>query len=129
METCIDTGWYEVKTKVYLAGPMRNIPYFNFPAFFKAAQELRAQGYEVFNPAENDVANHGESAYINNHKGSLKQAVKESGFNLRQALKDDTEFICLHADAIAMLPGWEKSKGATAERALAEALDLRIIYL
>lgn len=125
----IDTGWTKIKTKVYLAGPMRNIPYFNFPAFFAAASTLRKQGYEVFNPAENDVKNHGEAAYINNHTGSLAQAASDFGFSLREALRDDTTWICINADAIAMLPGWENSKGATAEKALAEALSLKVIYL
>jgi hypothetical protein len=35
-----------------------------------------------------------------------------------------------HADAIAMLPGWETSRGARAEHALAQAIDgMRFIYL
>lgn len=108
-------------TKVYLAGPMRGIPHFNYPAFFRAAQELREQGYEVFNPAE------GEEVY-DNPTGSLTLAEKV-GFNLRQTLKKDTEYICLYADTIAMLPGWVNSSGARAERALALALGLNIIYL
>jgi hypothetical protein len=30
---------------------------------------------------------------------------------------------------MAMLPGWEKSKGAVAEKALADALGLHVMYL
>ena len=36
----------------------------------------------------------------------------------------DTAWICLHADAIALLPNWPKSKGAVAEKALADAIGI-----
>ncbi len=46
--------------KVYLAGPMRGLPLFNFPAFADAAAKLRAQGYDVFSPAERDEQVYGK---------------------------------------------------------------------
>ena len=48
---------------------------------------------------------------------------------LGEALKDDLEFICLEADGIALLPGWENSKGAAAERATAIALGLHVMTI
>lgn len=114
--------------KVYLAGPMRGIPHFNFPAFHAAAAMLRAQGYTVFNPAERDIARHG-GVDITNATGSEVQAQKDHGFSLRDALRDDTQFICLEADEIAMLPGWENSSGARAEHALSLALGHSTQYL
>jgi hypothetical protein len=115
--------------KVYLAGPMRGIPKFNFPAFMSAARKLRKQGYVVFNPAEHDKETYGADISQDNATGDEKIAVKQHGFNLRVSLHADLTFICLNADAIALLPGWENSKGANAEIATARALGLEIIYL
>lgn len=115
--------------KIYVAGPMRGIPEFNFPAFNTAAALLRSQGHLVFNPAERDNERHGKDISIGNITGCEVTAAKEHGFSLREALADDTKFICLEADAIALLPGWENSKGAKAELALSEALGHKVIYL
>lgn len=113
--------------KVYLAGPMRGIPEFNFPAFHTAAKFLRSAGYTVFNPAERDEAAHGKGVNAS-ATGDLKD-IEHTGFSLREALHADTTFICLEAQGIALLPGWENSKGARAELALAEALGLEVIRL
>jgi hypothetical protein len=115
--------------KIYLAGPMRGIPQFNFPAFHAAAAKLKAQGHEVFNPAARDEGVYGADFAKENAIGSEAVAVVNHGFNLRKALCADMEYICLHAEAIAMLPGWKKSKGATAEHATATALGLKVIWL
>ena len=45
--------------RIYLAGPMRTIPEFNFPRFNAVAKALRAQGHYVFNPAQRDTERHG----------------------------------------------------------------------
>ncbi len=113
--------------RVYLAGPMSGIPYFNYPTFNSAAKALRAAGHIVFNPAEHDVQTHGKD--ISNPDGCEKQAAAEHGFDRRAALKADLAWICDHAEAIALLPGWRRSLGATAEHALASALRLQVIEL
>jgi uncharacterized protein DUF4406 len=116
--------------KIYLAGPMSNIPHFNFPAFNAATLRLRSAGHEVFNPAECDINRHGGvDISADNPAGDAALAAAKHGFSLRAALAEDTAFICKEADAIAMLPGWENSKGARAEHALAFALGHTIIYL
>lgn len=107
--------------RVYLAGPMSGIKHFNFPAFHRAAAELRAQGYHVFNPAEADY----ESVKLNEDGDESKS----EGFCRRRALREDLTWICDHAECIALLPGWENSSGARAELALAQALGLKEIYL
>ncbi len=108
---------------------MRGIPEFNFPAFYRYAAALRAQGYEVFNPAEKDNQRHGTDISKNNPTGSEEVAAAQHGFNLREALHDDLRYICLEANAIALMPGWQNSKGAKAERATAEALGHEIMEL
>lgn len=107
---------------------MRGYKDFNFPAFHAAAATLREQGHEVFSPAENDLKKHGAEA-LKSETGNEAEATANGGFSLRDALYDDTKYICLEAEGIAMLPGWEKSTGAQAEWALARALGHQVIYL
>lgn len=115
--------------RVYLAGPMRGLPEFNFPAFHRAAAILRGQGHEVFSPAEKDIERHGVDISKGNADGDEEYASKQHGFSLREALGIDLAWICAHAEAVALLPGWERSTGANAERAAAKALGLKLLYL
>lgn len=115
--------------KVYLAGPMRGYNEFNFPAFHAAAKKLRTLGHDVFSPAERDNERHGVDISKGNLTGSEEEAASNFGFSLREALGEDVAWICANAQAIALLPGWEKSTGAVAERALGKALGLEIVYL
>lgn len=108
---------------------MRGIPEFNFPAFHAAADTLTGQGHEVFNPAAKDNEKHGTDISKGNTAGCEEIAAKEHGFNLREALGADLAWICAEADAIALLPGWRRSKGATAEHATAVALGLVVMEL
>lgn len=93
--------------KIYLSGPMTGLPELNYPAFHDAATHLRGidQVEDVYNPAEweemNDVLS----------------------FDLQKAFEDYCEYIIWEADMVVVLPGWENSPGATAETALARALN------
>src|SRR5690348_10873426 len=107
---------------------MRGYQNFNFPAFDAAAKKLRAEGHFVFNPAERDRERDGKDWGEEVKSGDLAEAAAK-GFDLRQALGDDLAFICKEAEAIALLPGWENSKGAMAEFSTAVALGLGIIHV
>lgn len=113
---------------IYLSGPMRGYKDFNFPAFDKAAAELREEGHEVFNPAEKDREHDPVGKTWKSKDGDIVKA-ESKGFDRRVAIRADLDYIIDHADAIALLPGWEASKGANAELWLARFLDLKEIEL
>ena len=92
--------------KVYLAGTITGIDNY-FEKFAKAADILRLQRHEVFNPA----------------------AANLEGMSLEQILAYELTWLCIQADAVAFLPGWEKSLGSRAEHATAVALGKKLIYL
>lgn len=102
---------------VYIAGPMRGLPEFNFPAFDKAAELLESYGHSVLNPAQMD-----------RDVGFDPSSSQVSSEFLRDAMRRDLTAIC-GADALAMLPGWERSAGARVEWTLASHLGLKILYL
>lgn len=114
------------RKRVYLAGPMRGHKDFNFDKFCETAKKLTDSGWFVFNPAQRDIDIHGRETF-NSETGDLNDL--PPWFDLRGSFAADTHWICTEAHAVALLPGWETSKGARAERALAEALGLEIIEL
>lgn len=98
---------------IYLAGPMRGYPEFNFPAFHAAAKELRSRGHFVFNPAETD---HKDSALL----------LQGKTLPLREYMKTDLRWIMEHAEAVVVLEGWEKSEGASLEVHVAKTLGIPV---
>lgn len=107
--------------RVYLAGPMRGLPEFNFPAFDAGDATLTALGHVVFSPAERDRRKGFKTEGLTGHENLAKL-----GFDLRKALAADTAYIAQYANAVALLPGWQKSAGVAAEVALAHALGLPV---
>lgn len=109
---------------LYLAGPMTGLPHFNRPAFDLAAAKLRANGWHVFSPVEYDIEQYGEGMFEDAF-GNAEYAAERYGYDRREVLAADLDWICLEADAIMMLDGWMRSTGARAEYATAVALGLR----
>lgn len=93
--------------KIYISGPMTGIEAFNFPAFHAAAADLRALGLDVVSPAE---------------------LCPDAGMPWAWYLRRDLAAL-LDCEAVAMLPGWQDSKGACLERHVAEALGMPIYRL
>lgn len=105
---------------VYIAGPMRGIPYFNADFFNEVALRLRSHGYYVFNPVDHDI----ESGFdpYNYSDGTCEP----EDFDLKAALTWDLARV-MEVDAVVTLFGVEKSKGAAVELALARAIGTRVI--
>lgn len=91
--------------RIYLSGPMTGIPDNNFPAFREWAARLRADGMEVVSPAE----------------------IQEAG-TWELCLRADIRELCT-CDAIALMPGWEGSKGANLELHIAHRLGMKVMHL
>lgn len=90
---------------IYIAGRIRGVIGYEVP-FAQAADEFRAHGYKVFNPA----------------------ASNQEGRPLHKIMAYLLPQLC-ECDTIAMLPKWWRSGGARIEWLLAKYLGLRIIYL
>lgn len=92
--------------RIYVAGPMTGYTDLNFPAFHAAAAELRAQGHHVENPAEINADPNAQ--WLDCMRMDIARLVT--------------------CDAVYLLPGWEKSRGAKVEHGLAVGLGFRVIH-
>lgn len=90
--------------RIYVAGPMTGLPHLNFPAFHAAAAQLRALGLYAVNPAE--INPDTGATWIDCMRADIAQLVTCQG--------------------VALLPGWENSRGAALEHHIATALGLDI---
>lgn len=120
------------KKKCYLAGKMTGLPYFGFPEFFKYEEQLKEQGWEVFNPARHDVERYGEfyKDCPNGTHEEMEKAIWPSvSPGYREFMKADLNWILDNADAIALMPNWSQSRGAIVEKGLAELIGLEVINL
>ena len=100
------------KLKIYIAGPMRNYPDNNYPAFYEAEKFLEGKKvWDIVNPARMD-----DELYAD-----------VSSIDYKEALKRDLDEV-FKCDAMYMLRGWESSQGAIVEHALAVYLNLYINY-
>lgn len=95
----------ERQARVYIAGPMTGLPEYNFPAFNAKEAELRAIGFEVENPTAHGIV---------------------EGATWADYMAYDLTRLAL-CNTIYLLPGWRKSKGASIERNIAEALGMTIL--
>lgn len=92
---------------LYIAGPMTGHDQHNYPAFFDAEEQLLTAGYAVLNPARIDDL------------CATEPGDRTWEWYMRRALRMVTD-----ADGIALLHGWQDSRGATLEAHLAGKLEM-----
>lgn len=92
------------KLHLYLSGPMSGYPDHNFPAFAEAREALRDRGHRVTCPAESGLTPSPEVTWSDYLRHDLR--------------------LLLDVEALAVLPGWELSRGARLEVDVAHRLGL-----
>lgn len=108
--------------KVYLAGPMRGIADFNFPAFRRLTKALRALGIEVTSPHEMDEA---AGYYWEGFTGN--EDLSAYNFDMVERLTEDIHVIG-KSDAVVVMDGWVSSSGARAEASFAWAVGKPVYF-
>lgn len=112
--------------KVYIAGPMTWIPQFNYPAFDKSAAKLRSEGLQVWSPAEVDNEEIRKLALAS--KTGAPGDASPNGETWGDFLAQDIKIVSDIVDAVVVIPGWSKSKGARLETFVAYISDKPIYY-
>lgn len=91
---------------IYLAGPMTGLPEFNYPAFAEAEERGKAMWLDVRSPHKNFNEN--------------------TGLDYATYIRADMKML-LECNAIALLPGWQKSRGARFELHVAQLLGHAVL--
>jgi hypothetical protein len=93
---------------------MTGVPQFNIPLFDRIAFEMRAGGYDVVSPAELDSKPMREAALLS-QTGSMADIAHVPHATWGDCLARDVKLIADDLDAIVLLPGWWRSRGARLE--------------
>lgn len=94
--------------KVFISGPMRDIPNGNKELFERCEMALESRGLSCYNPRWNDYG-------------------YSSQFTTRDMLTVTLNAL-LQCDWICFLDGWEKASGCQIEKAIAEKLKMGTLY-
>lgn len=98
---------------IYISGPMRGIPQFNFAAFDFAEDLWAHMGWKVLNPAKRGWGS-----------GDPATGTGVTPEEVQAWLREDIREIVSECDAIGLIRGWEESEGAKLEAAVAFAIGL-----
>lgn len=110
--------------RVYVAGPMSSVKFYNWPAFRACAEYLRSKGHEVETPFD------ANSRVWERHYGRpfnpLSDRCDYGDPVLREMFADDVATL-LRCDAIALLEGWHASTLAPVELRIARLFGLAVL--
>lgn len=109
----------------YLAGPMRGIEEYNFPAFKKAAKMLRSTGWDIYSPAERDET---DGVAVQQHEERRGDGDWAASLGLDYYMQFDLAAVS-RMDAVICLPNWEASQGARLETMVAAELGHPVFEL
>lgn len=111
--------------RVYLAGPMADLPDHNAEGFRKATWHAKNMGWTVYNP-HNTRPSHGGQLCA----GPEAPLILHRGLShTRSCWLAASMAEMPRCDAVLMLPGWEASRGATAEWDHAVKSGMVIYYM
>jgi len=113
------------RKSIYIAGPMRGKPFFNFPAFDAAHDKMEDEGWDAISPADMD-REHGFDA-LDMDPDSDWNDISQVPFTIDECMERDLEAV-KKADAIYMLKGWQDSTGAQAEYWFAKWRQKEILF-
>ena len=110
---------------IFLSGPMRGYPALNHAAFHSYEEWLTSFGFTVISPAahdhEVDIHPEEEDFDANGDVFGAETISTLMEWCLTKVLREAT--------MVALLPGWEQSKGALAEIAAAKAVGIPVFEI
>jgi hypothetical protein len=110
--------------KYYVAGPMTGKPQFNVPAFLEAKEALEALGYDVQLPADLDDPE--AVVQLLKSPDGAPNSVDNLG-TWGDFLSLDVKLVADVVDGIAVIEGWQKSRGARLETYVARLCGKPIV--
>jgi hypothetical protein len=107
--------------KVFISGPMRGIPRYNFPAFDAAKAAFEAVGFDVITPADLDRSVGFDAMTL----PADTDWHAEAGFDIKAAMRRNIDAL-LDCDGVVLLNDWVHSSGCLLEKSIAVRCGIKI---
>lgn len=112
---------------IYIAGKVTGLPIEEVRERFRHHQlKLEQEGHNAINPVELiEIINEDRENLSRKHPDVHFKPITEYNAIMGMCLCE----MCVHADEVHMLPGWQGSKGATLERDVAIRLGIPVKHV